>query len=244
MENIYLMEQLISTQFFQERTHSTTCIEKKGDGRMIEKIRRAIDSGKYETDIYLQFTKFQQQEDCLTLTCSIYIEEDEKGKLVDQWLIECLDFEEYRIESFISYEQEEFEFTDDHPYLWDYQKSFTELYFRGEAVHVKALIGALYLKHHSLTGNLIPFDQYLNTHIGNDDLDWLLSRSQGLFSTAPEILSEAYQELLVEYGFSTSQLLHKETPVNSDFHLLRLGPSYVIAKEFKVVRVNIEKWLL
>lgn len=207
---------------------------------MIEEIRQAIDGGNYERDIYLQFTEFQHQGVCLTLVCSIYTDEDDKEKLVDQWLIECLDWEEYRIESFISYEQEEFEVTDDHPFLWDYQNSSTELYFRGEAKHVKALIGALYLKHHSLTENLIPFDQYLNTESGTGDLEWLLSSTQGLFSTAPEILTKAYQELLSAYGFSTSLLPHKGTPTSKCFQLLRLGPSYVIAKEFKAVRLDVE----
>lgn len=115
-----------------------------------------------------------------------------------------------------------------------------ELYFRGEAKHVKALIGALYLKHHSLTKNLIPFDQYLNTKSGTGDLEWLLGNTQGLFSTAPEILTKAYQELLSEYGFSTSLLPQKGTPTSKGFHLLRLGPSYVIAKEFKTVRLDVE----
>lgn len=208
---------------------------------MIERIKQAINCGNYETDLYLQFTKFQQQVDRLTLTCSIYTEEDGNEKLVDKWLIECLDWEEYRIESFVSYEQDEFEVTDEHPFLWDYQKSLTELYFRGEAKHVKALIGALYLKHHSLTKNLIPFDQYLNTESGSDDLEWLLSGTQGLFSTAPAILTAAYQELLLEYGFSTSQLPQKGTPSSKDFHLLRLGPSYVIANEFKTVHLDVER---
>ena len=211
---------------------------------MIEKISQAIDDSKYETDIYLQFTKLEQQEEYLILTCSIFKDEDDKEKLTDQWLIKCLNWEGYRIESFVSYEQEEFEVTDEHPYLWDYQKPLTELYFKGKAINVKALTGALYLKHHTLTDNLIPLNQYLNMHIGTGDLEWLLSRSQGLFSTAPEILTETYQELLVEYGFSTSTLLLKETSISNDFHLLRLGPSYVIAKEFKVVRVDKENWLL
>lgn len=210
---------------------------------MIDKIRQAIEDGNYETDIYLQFTEFQQQEDCLTLTCSIYMDKDHEEKLMDQWLINCLDWEEYRMESFVSYEQGEFEVTDEHPYLWDYQKPLTELYFKGKTMNVKALIGALYLKHHSLTNRLIPLDQYLNTHTGIGDLEWLLSSSQGLFSTAPEILTEAYQDLLVEYGFLTSQLSEKNS-ISKDFQLLRLGPSYVIAKEFKVVRVGVENWLL
>lgn len=149
---------------------------------MIEKIRQAINLGDFEADIYVQFTQFQQQEDCLTLTCSIYTDEDDKEKLVAQWLIKCLDFEEYRIEFFVSYEQEEFEVTDDHPYLWDHQKAFTELYFRGEAKHVKALIGALYLTHQSLAKNLLPFERYLNVESWTGDLERLLSNKQGLFS--------------------------------------------------------------
>lgn len=211
---------------------------------MIDKIKQAIECGKYRTDVYLQFTQFQQQENCLTLTCSIYVDEDDKEKLMDQWLIKCLDWEEYRVESFLSYEHEEFEVTDEHPYLWDYQKPLTELYFRGKAMNVKALIGALYLKHHSLTNDLIPFSQYLNTHIGTGDLEWLLSSSQGLFSTAPKILTESYRELLEKYGFSTSQLLPREISTCKDFHLLRLGPSYIIAKEFRAVRIDKENWLL
>ena len=111
-------------------------------------------------------------------------------------------------------------------------------------MNVKALIGALYLKHHSLTNDLIPFNQYLNTHIGTGDLEWLLSSSQGLFSTAPKILTESYRELLEKYGFSTSQLLPREIFTCKDFHLLRLGPSYIIAKEFRAVRIDKENWLL
>lgn len=211
---------------------------------MIEKIRQAVYSGIFKTDINLQFTKFYQQEDCLTLTCSIYIDENDEEKLVDQWLIKCLDWEDYRIESFVSYEQEEFEVTEEHPYLWDYHCAFTELYFTGEATDVRALIGALYLKHYSLTNNLIPFNHYLNGVTGAENLEGLLSSGQGLLSTAPENLANAYQELLVEYGFSTSQLSQKETLINKDFYLLRLGPSFVIAKEFQVIQVEVENRLL
>lgn len=209
---------------------------------MIEKIRRSINSGNYESDLYIEFTKFQQDEDSLILTCSIYIEEAEEGKLVEQWLIQCLNWQDYRLESFISWEEEEFEVTNDHPFLWDYHESLIELYFRGEPKEILALIGALYLKHCSLTENLIPLSQYVNINAGAGDLEKLLNGNHGLFSMAPQILTEAYRELLEAYGFSTSLLMQKEMQHPEEFKLLRLGPSYIIAKEFKAIQLDIENF--
>lgn len=207
---------------------------------MIEKIREAIAQGKFETEVYLQFTKFQLEEDCLYVTCSIFIEEYDEDILVDQWLIKCLNWEDYRINYFISYGQEEFEVIDEHPCLWDYQKPLSELYFRGQATNVKALIGDLYIKHKSLTNNAISLEHYLNTEAGPGDLEWLLSSGQGLFSAAPKILTEAYQELLEQYGFSTHLLFQEVTSSNEGLQLLRLGPSYIIAKEFTVEKIDSE----
>lgn len=211
---------------------------------MIEQIREAIAQGKFETEVYLQFTKFQSEEDCLYLTCSVFLEQYDRDLLVDQWLIKCLNWEDYRIEHFISYEQEEFEMTDEHPCLWDYQNSLSELYFRGQATNVKALIGDLYIKHKSLTNNAISLEHYLNTDAGPGDLEWLLSSGQGLFCAAPKILTEAYQELLEQYGFSTDLLFQEVTSSNEGLQLLRLGPSYIIAKEFAVEKIDSEVWNL
>lgn len=209
---------------------------------MIEKIREAIAQGKFETEVYLQFTKFQLEEDCLYVTCSIFIEEYDEDILVDQWLTKCLNWEDYRIDYFISYGQEEFEVIDEHPCLWDYQKPLSELYFRGQSTNVKALIGDLYIKHKSLTNNAISLEHYLNTEAGPGDLECLLSSGQGLFSKAPKILTEAYQELLEQYGFSTNSLFQKGTSSNEGLQLLRLGTNYIIAKEFAVERIDSEVW--
>lgn len=206
---------------------------------MIEKMMESIGSGRFETDIYLQFTQMQRQEDVLMLICSIYTEDEDT--LVEQWLIECQAFEEYRLEFMDSYDLEEFEVTADHPYLWDYGKAFTKLYFNGEARAVKALIGDLYLEHNRLTEGLIPFGRYLNiageTGFGND-LGQLLNRSSGLFSTAPALLNEAYEKLLSAYGFSTTSLSASEGTDCINCRLLRLGKSYVIAKAFEAVRMD------
>lgn len=212
---------------------------------MIEKMMQAMDYGNFETDIYMQFTSFHQQGDGLELICSIYTDEEEE-RLVDQWRIECVNFQEYRLDSFDSYAQEEFEVTDDHPYLWDYQKLFTELYFKGEMTDAKALIGALYMKHNRLTNRLIPFGRYLNDVENGcgEDLEWLLTRTEDLFSTAPEVLNEAYRELLSQYGLATSLLAVKAEPPGKDYRLLRLGKSYVIAKEFNASRTKSGNWLV
>ncbi|MGK7377593.1 hypothetical protein ACSFXN_07100 [Planococcus sp. 1R117A] len=212
---------------------------------MIEKMMQAIDYGYSETDIYLQFTSFHQQADCVRLTCSLYTE-DEEEKVMDQWLIECWNFQEYRLDSLDSYDREEFEVTDDHPYLWDYQKPFTELYFRGEMTDAKALIGDLYLEHNRLTNRLIPFGRYLNdeeTGYGGN-LEWLLTRKEGLFSTAPALLNEAYHALLSQYGFATSLLTRKAEPPCKECRLLRLGKSFVIAEKFDAIRIEAGNWFL
>lgn len=205
---------------------------------MIEKIRKSIEQGKFETNIYLQFTRLHLQEDCLSLVLSIFLDKLDKAKLAEQWNIECRGWGDYRLDNFLSYEEDEFEMTDEHPCLWDYQKPLSELYFRGQATNVKALIGDLYIKHKSLTNNTISLEHYLNTETGPGDLEWLLSSGQGLFSAAPEILTEAYQELLELYGFSTHLLFQKVTLSNEGFKLLRLGPSYIIAKEFAVEKID------
>lgn len=72
---------------------------------MIEKMKQTIEFGNFETDVYLNITNFHLLKNCLKLVCSIYTD-DEEEKLIDQWLITCLDYEEYRLDSLGSYEQE------------------------------------------------------------------------------------------------------------------------------------------
>lgn len=210
---------------------------------MIEQIRETIAQGKFETDFYLQFTKFHVQEDCLSLILSVFLDEQDKGRLVDQWHIKCLGWEDYHFENFLSYEEDEFELTTHHPLLWDYQEALIELYFKGKPTNNKALIGELFLHHNKLTTNLIQLDYYLNVQTGIHDLEWLFGSAQGLFSRAPKELTEIYKDTLEKYGFSTYQLSYEQDSSNQEFQLLRLGPSYIIAKEFEVERIGLENWV-
>lgn len=71
-------------------------------------------------------------------------------------------------------------------------------------------------------------------------MEWLLGSTQGLFLTAPKVLTEIYKEALEKYGLSTYQLAPKQIPSNPEFHLLR--PRYIIAQEFEVEKVAAEDW--
>lgn len=209
---------------------------------MIEKIRESIGQGKFETNIYLQFTKFHLQEDCLSLVLSIFLDQQDNEKLVEQWHLDCRGWEDYRLEDFLSYEEDEFELTTHHPYLWDYHEPLIELYFKGKPTNSKALIGELFLNHHKLTTNSIQLDYYLNVRTDIGELEWLLGSAQGLFSEAPRILTDSYKETLEKYGLSTYQLAPKQISNKPEFHLLRLGPSYIIAREFEVEKIRSEDW--
>lgn len=203
---------------------------------MVKEMIKALAEERFETDITLEFTHFSRDEDDLHLTCAVFSDGD--GELLQEWSITCTDYEEYLFESkeFCSFE--ELEVRNDHYYLWDYNKPFTELYFQGENERVNELIASLYLCHIELTERILPFEKYINFKYGLvRNLDELLSSKSGMFACAPEVLNEAYQAVLEQYGLRTSSLKTLVNQPAQPVQLLRLGKTYVVAKAFKAVRV-------
>ncbi|MDN7240770.1 hypothetical protein QWY14_03165 [Planococcus sp. N028] len=201
---------------------------------MVNSMIKALKEEVFETDITLEFTQFTREGDDLHVKCAVF--SDLEGELLQGWSITCVDYEEYHFESKESYDLEEFEVRDDHIYLWDYTKPFTELYFKGETKQVKELIAALYLTHAELTERLLPFEKYINFKNGHIRiLEELLASKSGLFAYAPEVLNDAYQVVLNEYGFRTTSLA-MGSQSTGQVQLLRLRESYIVAKEFIATR--------
>jgi hypothetical protein len=113
-----------------------------------------------------------------------------------------------------------------------------DLSFRGSPQSPAELVGQLYLTHHRLVADWIPFDRYLNNQV---DLEPLLGGGYGKLADGPEFLVAAYAAIIERHGVSPSLLPARPAKwfdgrawVETEAHLntLVLGESFFVAVDY------------
>jgi hypothetical protein len=134
--------------------------------------------------------------------------------------------------------------TDDHPILWPHTQLRSELYFRGKVDDVMSVVGALVVAHHELVGSVHRESSWLshNERVMNPTLmAQVLEAGDGLLSTGPVKVLEAYSRVLDAYGISYSILeptqpswwTGEEWKIETEkLFAILIGESYVIAPRF------------
>ena len=117
-------------------------------------------------------------------------------------------------------------------------KNGGEIYFKGRANSTTEVIGELYKTHNDNTEGYIPFGEYINFRI-----DKLLDGGFGLFAKGPLNLLDSYRNVLTKYGYKTTGPLRQlhysnEQDYRTDYRLLVMANSYIVAKNFSAHRVK------
>lgn len=203
---------------------------------MISNIDKALREGRFFDDVFLSLTDFNFTGETLILTFDVTYEDDRE--VLQKWEVQCIDFREHR---FDLYYFEEFEVLEEHSMLWKYNLEKVDLFFKGKHSEINKLIGELYLKHNRITNGNLPLDYFINVNKnGNGDLEWLLNCGQGLFSKAPENLTNVYSEILNNYGIKTSIIPWgtKNKDTGDNYKIFEFGESFVVAKRFEANQIK------
>lgn len=213
-----------------------SCMEES----MIESFLQELSTRDLENDDNLSLLEMREENNTLILTFKLQSDfnEDEKIQI---WKIECQEFIQRNIQDDIF---NSFTIFKEHVLLWGFIQSTCKLYFKGLTENVSGLIGELYLKHLEITGNWIPFDEYLNDMM---DIRNLLNGGSGLVAEGPGMIIEEYSKVLNKFNISTSMISDgivrfwngcNWVEGSYPYSILIFGRSFVIAKEFIEERIQ------
>ncbi|MFF2450819.1 hypothetical protein ACFVSW_27720 [Neobacillus sp. NPDC058068] len=197
---------------------------------MLEELDEAITKLNNKTDVDIHLVGFKKYLDKITVNINLSFYDEEE--IQEEWQIVCEDIGTHRFEYDVF---EEWEIFSEHELLWNYNKEWGEIFFNGRTNSTTEVIGELYKTHNGNTKGYIPFGEYLNYRI-----DTLLDGGFGLFAKGPLNLLDSYRNVLTKYGYKTTVLpLHyrNEQDYRTDYRLLVMGNSYVVAKNFSAHKV-------
>ena len=206
---------------------------------MLEDFLAITSSIDFEDHGSLLLTHAAWSEDAVTL--SLEVSSDEVLDVHPYWQVLCSGVREDCLSLGCYYDVE---LSGDHVLLWPHAARTSAVSFYGKAEDPSAVAGSLYERHWELVDKWIPFYRFLNTGIRLTDL---ISGGFGMLAEGPEQLILAYEEVMQQYGFSTS---HRDptTPVYREgdawleqkaaLSVLILDESYIVAEEFVAKPVN------
>jgi hypothetical protein len=193
---------------------------------MLENLDEAIKKLSYKTDVDIHLVGFKKYLDNITVNINLTFCHEEE--IQEEWQIVCEDIGTHRFEYDVF---EEWEIFSDHELLWNHNKEWGEIFFRGRTDMIEEIIGELYKTHNDNTEGYIPFGEYVNFRI-----DKLLDGGIGIFAKGPINLLDSYKNVLTKYGYMTNLLpLHYKN--EQDYRLLVMGNSYVVAKNFSAHKI-------
>jgi hypothetical protein len=200
---------------------------------MLENLDEAITKLNDKTDVDIHLVGFKKYLDKITVNINLTFYGEEE--IQEEWQIVCEDIGIHRFEYDVF---EEWEIFSEHELLWDYNKEWGEIYFKGRANSTTEVIGELYKTHNDNTEGYIPFGEYINFRI-----DKLLDGGFGLFAKGPLNLLDSYRNVLTKYGYKTTGPLRQlhysnEQDYRTDYRLLVMANSYIVAKNFSAHRVK------
>jgi hypothetical protein len=207
---------------------------------MIDSFLEEINNRDLENDDSLSLIEMKEANNILSLTFKLQSDFDTKDDF-QAWKVECEDFIQRRIcdDYFCS-----FDIFKDHVLLWEYNQPKPDLYFKGSTENISGLIGELYLKHLGITQDWIPLTEYLNDMV---DIHELIKGGYGLLASAPINIIKEFSEILNKFNIKPSIISNGIARywdglswVNgpSPYSILIFGNCFVIAKQFKVERIQ------
>lgn len=201
---------------------------------MLEELLDIAKSVDFEDYGSLTLTRLEWSEEKSILYFDVA--DDYRPELPPHWQLVCSGVRDESLSFGHCYN---FDIHNDHVLLWQYVKPQTSISFYGFAKDPLAVVGALYERHKEMAGDWIPLNRYLNAGMG---LKNLIAGGFGRLAEGPAPLVLAYEEVLREYGISTSHVEPK-LPVywdsgkwaeeHANLSVLILDNSYVIASAFE-----------
>lgn len=200
---------------------------------MLEDFLAATSGVDFEGYGSLCLTRAEWSEGSLTL--SLEVSADEDPGIHPRWQVVCSGVRE---DSFSLGYADDLQFLTDHVLLWPHAAPESAVSFYGRAENPYAVAGALYQRHWELMDKWLPFHRFLNPGVR---LTELIAGGFGMLAEGPEPLILAYEEVLQQYGFSTS---HRDPrrPVywggegwleqGAALSVLILDESYIVAENF------------
>ncbi|MDN3019915.1 hypothetical protein PH210_27615 [Paenibacillus sp. BSR1-1] len=189
-----------------------------------------------KTDVDIHLVGFKKYLDKITVDINLTFYGEEE--IQEEWKIVCENNGTHRFEFEVV---EEWEIFSDHELLWDYNKEYVSIYFNGKTNSTTDVIGELYKAHYNNTEGYIPFGEYINHLVYR--IDKLLDGGIGLFAYGPLNLLDSYRNVLTKYGYKTNVYPlnyrnEKDYKKDTDYKLLVMGNSYVVAKNFSAHKVK------
>jgi hypothetical protein len=191
---------------------------------MMDKLLEIIDTGEFEDTEIIRLISVKEQGDRLRLIFKVTPNVGEVH--LQRWIVRCDNVIAHQIILGNAYDLSlEYE----HVLLWEHQKPRVAISFSAESIkHPLSVVGQLYRKHMELAGEWIPFDRYFNMP---EKLDELIAGRHGLLAEGPEPLMQAYEMVLKENGFQTTNRI-VVPDVHEGISVLIFGDSYIVASKF------------
>ena len=206
---------------------------------MLEELTRVFDDIHFEDrdeSVFLHNAVWSAETS--TLTLQLHISVTDYPDIHPDWQIICSGERENRL--LFGY-SDGFELSSDHVLLWPHTMRTRSLFFNGGCENPHALAGDLYERHHRLVADWIPTHRFLSGNVYNG-LANVLAVGFGKLAEGPEKLVVAYEEVMQQYGVSTSYIDHGP-PVQwegegfiqqkAPLSVLIIGGSYVVAEAFE-----------
>ncbi|WLR42513.1 hypothetical protein LC087_17760 [Bacillus carboniphilus] len=167
-----------------------------------------------------------------TLIIDINLTFYDEEEILEKWQIVCEDIEAHKIQYDVF---QSWDIYNEHQMLWNYNKEWVQVFLKGSTSSTTEVIGELYKIHADHTKGYIPFDEYFNYRI-----DKILDGGFGLFAKGPCDLMELYRSVLTKYQYKTTVLSLDDRngeEDRTDYILLVMGNSYVVAKNFLAQKI-------
>lgn len=196
---------------------------------------KIVETGEFEDDGGLLITGLEYIANDLKVKFLVdpgYLEID--GKKDQLWELQIGNLKRVKLE--ISWNSE-IGLYSDHFLMWDFTKSWTDLYFNGKAKSPDKLLSDIYQIHNKRFGSWIGVENYLNAE---RDLYYLCNSQFGLFAKGPKEILEVYEGCLSSHNMNPHFLGDSKGPYSENsetpLRLLMLGESYFIGETFKLTR--------
>jgi hypothetical protein len=127
----------------------------------------------------------------------------------------------------------------DHPILWQFSDTHSEIYFSGHCSEPDKLFISLYKIHKTLFQDLIPFGDCIRDA---NDFNWLTNSPSGLLAQGPKKLMAKYASLLGQHNLEFSIIGdrvptywdgEKHVTETGNAKVLFIDNSYIIADDFQ-----------
>jgi hypothetical protein len=204
---------------------------------MLERLLDIINSPDFEEyGGFLRLDSAEWHDDGVELKFTVSCEER-----TQRWRVSC---EGVTLHRLVREAVEGFELTHNHPLLWPNTRLQRMLFFRGRSGSADRVIEGLAKIHVRLLSRWFPFGYFFNPNLL---LEKLLQTGHGLLADGPDLVINAYEEVLQAHNLQTSGpppripvLWNGSAWIECvpELAALVLGESFVVASRFDEFRIE------